>query len=247
MVMRSLTTHTSLHMNATARLARSLYSTPNSIGSRFRARRIAPLIQMMEHAYGENGWVNLLDVGGKKGYWKIVPPEVLKRNKVRITILNLPCEISGDDDELFKHVKGDACELAEYDDHSFHIIHSNSVLEHVGDWTRMRQFAGEVRRLAPWLFIQTPYFWFPMEPHYMTPIFHWLPRPIQVSLIMRSTLGNRGKASDLADALSKVEDAPQLVDQRTFKLLFPDCRLVKERFLLLTKSLVALRGPKEVL
>ena len=37
----------------------------------------------------------------------------------------------------------------------------------------MRAFAAETKRLADNYYIQTPYFWFPIDPHYYRiPLFH---------------------------------------------------------------------------
>ena len=218
------------------------YANPRSFGSRFRARRIAPMVKLIEKTYQEYGHANLLDIGGRKIYWNILPPGTLKQNKVKITVLNLPSDLKGEDDEIFEHKSGNACDLPEYQDNAFHIIHSNSVIEHVGGWPQMKAFAKEVRRLAPRLFVQTPYYWFPVEPHYITPFFHWMPKPFQVQLLRRFKLGNRGRARNLDDALTRLEDIPRMLDQKTFRLLFPDCHIAKERFCLLTKSLIALRG-----
>lgn len=231
-------------MNITEKFADGLYENPRSIGSRLRARRIAPLVEMIKRVRVRQKGVKVLDIGGKPGYWRIVDRGLLRESGVTITILNLPDGRPLDaDDEIFKHVEGNGCDLREYADMSFDIVHSNSVLEHVGDWRNMKSFAREVRRVASRLFVQTPYFWFPLEPHYMCPFFHWIPRPLQVSLIRKFTLGNRGKADGLDDALEKIEEAPRLVDQRTMRLLFPDCQIFKERFLLFTKSLIAVRNP----
>ncbi len=218
------------------------YSNPRSLGFRFRARRIGPVVKLIEQAFQRHGEVRLLDVGGRKTYWDILPKDLLRRNRTHITLLNLPCDLQGQDDSIFTHATGNACDLREFADDSFHIVHSNSVIEHVGGWPQMKQFSQEVRRVAANLYVQTPYYWFPVEPHYLTPFFHWLPKPFQVRLLRSFTLGNRGRASSLDDALLKLEDAPRMLDLKSFKLLFPDCRILKERFLLLTKSLIAVRG-----
>lgn len=214
---------------------------PQSLGFRFRARRIGPLLKLIESAYNMHGHVRLLDVGGRKLYWNIVPQDFLRNNKVSITILNLPGELQGSDDEIFKHVAGDACNLPEYADKEFHIVHSNSVIEHVGNWENVKRFASEVRRVGSALFVQTPYFWFPIEPHLAAPFFHWIPRPLQETLVLRFQLGHSGRARDLDAAIIRIQEGARMLDLRAYKLLFPDCTILKERFCLLTKSLIAVR------
>jgi len=76
----------------------------------------------------------------------------------------------------FKFFEADGCNLAAFADHSFDIAHSNSVLEHVGSWARMVQFAKEVSRVSEKYFVQTPNYWFPIEPHFVTPFFQWFPK-----------------------------------------------------------------------
>jgi hypothetical protein len=218
------------------------YENPKSLGSRFRARRVGPLLQLIENAHSIHGHVKLLDIGGRKTYWSILPSGFLERHNVTVTILNLSEESGQADDETFKHVVGDACNLVEYADKSFHIAHSNSVIEHVGGWKNMKRFANECRRVACGLFVQTPYFWFPIEPHYVTPLFNWLPRPIQELLVLKFALGyGASRAPNLETAIEWIDAAPRLLDLRAYRLLFPDCRIVKERLLLLTKSLIAVR------
>lgn len=217
------------------------YDNPDSLGSKMRARRLAPLLGLIRKVYQRKGSVSILDVGGRETYWKSIDSEFLKKHRVKITILNLPCELVGEECELFSYAVGDACNLAEYQNHAFDIVHSNSVIEHVGDWGKVKAFAREVNRVAPNLFVQTPYYWFPVEPHFLKPIHHWLPKPLRVSMWMRFQMGQRSKAKDIDDAMHKFDEEPYLLDKRMFGFLFPDCKILKERFMFFTKSMVAFR------
>ena len=181
-------------------------------------------------------------MGGRETYWNALTPDFLAQHDVQITILNLPCEQAGEDSRMFIHAVGDACALEQYPDHSFDIVHSNSVIEHVGNWDRIKAFAREVRRLAPNVFVQTPYFWFPIEPHFIKLAHHWLPKPLRSSMWLRFKMGARGRAADLDEAMRQVDDEPYLLDMRMFRFLFPDCRIIRERFCLFTKSMVAFKG-----
>ena len=219
------------------------YTDPSSLGSRLRAKRIKPLMHMIRYAHLKYDQVKLLDIGGRKTYWSILPMGFLLQYNVSVTLLNLPGEAQGDDDDIFTHVTGDACDLHRYPDGFFHIAHSNSVIEHVGGWENAKQFAGECRRVASGLFVQTPYFWFPVEPHYLFPVFNWLQRPIQERLVYRLGRGYSGsKAPDLDTAIYWIENAPRLLDVRAYKLLFPDCKITKEHYFFLAKSLIAIRA-----
>lgn len=218
------------------------YGNPDSFGSRLRARRLAPLAGLIARVHSQRGKVSILDVGGRETYWKALSPEFLEQHDVRITILNLPCDLVGEDSKIFTYAVGDACDLDQYPDHSFDIVHSNSVIEHVGNWDRIKSFAREVRRLAPNVFVQTPYFWFPIEPHFIKLAHHWLPKPLRTSMWMRFKMGERGRAKDIDEAMHKVDDEPYLLDMRMFRYLFPDCLIIRERFCLFTKSMVAFKG-----
>jgi len=218
------------------------YEDPNSLASRIRRRRIGPLVDLVKAARHRYDRVRILDIGGTKAYWTIFPNDAFSEGKVHITLVNLPGATAPADDERFAFVAADGCDMRErFADRSFHIVHSNSVIEHVGDWQRMTAFAREVRRLAPAYFVQTPNFWFPIEPHFMTPLFHWLPEPVRVGLVRRFDLGNRKRTSNLADAVEQVESV-HLLNRKMFLFLFPDGRLVIERILGLPKSLIAIRG-----
>jgi hypothetical protein len=229
-------------MSTTGKIAGSLadYEDERSFGSRLRARRIVPLLGMIEDVFALHGSVTIIDIGGTEEYWNIVSDRFLADHKVRITIANLPGTETSEDHDCFSFVAADGCRLEGMDDHSFHIAHSNSVVEHVGDWSRMVQFADEVKRIAPRWFVQTPNYWFPVEPHFMVPLFHWLPRPARVWLVLHFQLGQWRKASSTDEAVRIVESA-RLLNRAMFKSLFEDAQVVTERFFLLPKSFIAVR------
>lgn len=218
----------------------SNYEDPTSLVSRIRYKRIKPLLDLISVAYKDNGYVSIIDIGGTESYWSMIPPNFFTEHKVTITLVNLPHPDVPSDHGIFKFMEADGCDLSEISDHQYHIAHSNSVIEHVGDWNRMKQFSSEFKRIAKSYFIQTPSFWFPIEPHFMMPIFHWLPRPTRVFLVSKFQLGHWRKASSIDEAVQIVETA-RLLNHKMFSALFPDIEIHTERFFGISKSYVAVK------
>ena len=216
------------------------YSNRNSIGSKLRAKRIAPLLRLIEKISKQNGCVNIIDIGGTEEYWTIVPLYFFEKHKVRLTVVNLQ-QVQTNNNRYFEFVYADGCNLSEFQDNSFHIAHSNSVIEHVGDWDQMLKFSQELKRISKSYFIQTPNFWFPIEPHSMAPFFHWFPKPIRIWIVMRFSLGYWKKAESVSEAVSIVESA-RLLNKKMFFELFNDSKLLTEKIAFLPKSFVAIRN-----
>lgn len=126
--------------------------------------------------------------------------------------------------------KGDGTRL-QYGDREFPVVYSNSVIEHVPKELQ-QAFADEIRRVGERYFVQTPNRWFPVEPHYQTPFFHFLPVRARKWLNRHLTLGWREKG--------RWEDV-NLLSARDLRRLFPDAVIHRERLLGLTKSLMAVR------
>jgi len=217
------------------------YNDSKSIGSRFRQNRLELFLPMINNVFKEHGAVNIIDIGGTETYWNILSSEILDKKKINITIVNLPGAIFVPRRKHFFFKEADACNLAIFKDKSFHIAHSNSVIEHVGDWRKMVQFAHEIKRVAPRYFIQTPNYWFPIEPHCMTPFFHWLPKPSKIWLVMQFGLGNWERAKNIHTAVKKVERI-HLLNSKMFSALFSEAVIKKERVIGFSKSLIAIKS-----
>ena len=71
-------------------------------------------------------------------------------------------------------VRADVTARLPFDDGAFDLAYSNSVVEHLPP-ERRAAFAAEVRRVARGWWVQTPAWSFPLEPHALLPLAHWLP------------------------------------------------------------------------
>jgi hypothetical protein len=135
---------------------------------------------------------------------------------------------------------GDACALP-YQDNSFDIVFSNSVIEHVGTFERQKDFAREARRVGRKLWIQTPARSFFIEPHLLTPFIHWFPLSVQRRLLRYFTTWGwltKPTQKQVDDLLAEI----RLLNYREMQELFPDCTILRERFFGLTKSYIAVRS-----
>lgn len=215
----------------------------DKVSTRFRAgrdKRLRDLI-LAERARVE-GLFRILDLGGRADYWARVGFDFLEAHDIQVHCINTS---EGELYDKGEHPRvttgiGDARALA-LPDNSFDMVHANSVIEHVGCFADKRAFANEVRRLAPSHYIQTPYAWFPIDPHWpRMPFYHWLPNSLRQKLLRRFRLGWGRPSPDIDHAMHTIEGT-ELLDRSMMKALFPDSRIGAERVLLLTKSIIAER------
>jgi SAM-dependent methyltransferase len=75
-------------------------------------------------------------------------------------------------------VQADATVRLPFDDDTFDLAYSSSVIEHLEPAQRSA-FAAELKRVARGWYVQTPAFSFPVEPHALLPFAHWLPPAIR--------------------------------------------------------------------
>jgi SAM-dependent methyltransferase len=182
----------------------------------------------------------VLDVGGTPETWEILAISP------RVTLLNTPRTKN----ELARAswwVAGDGRALP-FRDGAFDIVFSNSVIEHVGDAESQRRFAREVARVGRAYWVQTPNRRFPVEQHLLTPLVHWLPKSWQRWIVPRFTVWNalvRPAADRRAFYLEHYLNEVRLLTAREVAELFPGARIIRERVLGWTKSLVAMRAASE--
>jgi hypothetical protein len=174
----------------------------------------------------------LLDVGGTAFIWNMY------RDYAEVTIVN----VSLPDNSLlgYRWVQGDGKNLP-FSNGAFDLVFSNSVIEHVGVLDDQRRFAQELRRVGKYVFCQTPYKWFPIEPHFIVPFIHWIPVKWPYLVLRWATIRGLVSGFDSKSALN-IRDHIRLIDLKEMRALFPDCEIIKERFCGLTKSLIAIRS-----
>lgn len=172
----------------------------------------------------------ILDVGGDLWNWQFLPVRPM------LTVLNLfpaPPDLPAD----VTWVVGDACHLP-FADGAFDVAFSNSVVEHLGTAENQHQFAHEVQRVARAYYVQTPNRWFPIEPHLMAPLIHYLPHGWQRPLypITPWVLLNK---PDRASMDRQFEEL-RLLTRAQLHHLFPQAQILTERAAGIAKSFVAL-------
>jgi len=206
----------------------------NSLANRLRNRRF----QLFEaFAARLPRPLSILDVGGTNAFWE--QRGWGGRSDVRIVIANLEAEPRRFDN--IEPIVGDATNLAQFADRSFDIVFSNSVIEHLFSFANQWKMASEIQRVGKAYWIQTPNFWFPIEPHFHVPAWQWLPLKLRVALIRRWRCGWRGPCPDPAKALELVSEL-RLMRRRELKALFPEGTLVPEKFCGLVKSWTVVHG-----
>ena len=126
-------------------------------------------------------------------------------------------------------VEGDACDVpTSIRQDEFDLVYSNSVIEHVGGHQRSLKFAEQVHALADFHWIQTPWRYFPIEPHWVCPGFQFLPIPARVRLARRWPMGCYRDAESLSDPIGTVLSV-NLLSITEMHRYFPSSLLVRER------------------
>ena len=212
-----------------------------SLAARARRRRFQAFLQR----FPELASMRVLDLGGEAHTWT--------SNSVRpreVVLLNLDWRAKEQEAELggtpesawITPLGGDACNPppAVAEDH-FDLVYSNSVIEHLGGHLRRRYFAQVVRTLGDRYWVQTPYRYFPVEPHWLFPGFQFLPLRARGAIHRRWPLGSSAGRSDSPERAVGIVLDVELLSASAMSFYFPDAEIVRERLGGLTKSLIAVR------
>lgn len=204
-----------------------------AFSKRLRQKRLEEFVQFLEQSSLEPP-IKILDVGGTESFWKSCG--VLKETKV--LLLNLE-KIEVTEPTITSEV-GDARNLKKFQDNEFDLVFSNSVIEHVGGFEDQKRMAIELQRVGKAIYLQTPNYFFPVEPHFFYPCFQFMPLKLQLFIGTHFDIGwfkhIKGEEKKRLIASTK------LLSERDLRRLFPQSRISKEKVAGLTKSFIVREG-----
>ena len=217
------------------------YFTP--LAARFREARM----RRFAKDFAITDRTTIIDIGGSPWLW------MLLRNITgvvpRVTIVNIESRPGFPIPSGMQWEQGDGCRLR-HADASFDIAFSNSVIEHVGSFAAQTRFANEVRRVGRAYYVQTPNFFFPIEPHVYGLGIHWIYQTAQrwhYPLMRYASLaGLSGQVA--APRAAELAQEIHLLTAAQMRGLFPDAEFVREWPFLgaMSKSLICQRLPDTV-
>ena len=171
----------------------------------------------MQSLLGLRGNEFVLDVGGTdKSWWFTDWAGLVVR-----------CNLDRNAASSGLRVVGDGCALP-FASGVFEVAFSNSVIEHLSTFEAQFRFADELRRVGRRYFLQTPNRFFPIEPHYLFPLFQFLPVRMQRWLHTHFDIGTFKRTDPFGTI--------RLMTRTELGRLFPESRLVPERIGPLVKS-----------
>jgi len=175
--------------------------------------------------------MRVLDLGGTVISWRVF--DLQPRS---VTVVNL-CDDESPRERWIEYVKDDACAggFGKYD-----LVFSNSLMEHLGGHARRHAFAKVVQESAPAWWVQTPYRYFPIEPHWIFPGFQFLPFRARVLVCQHWGMLHFAPERDRAVAAEMVASV-ELVSATEMRAYFPTSQIWFERIAGVPKSLVAVR------
>jgi len=213
-----------------------IHTVHKKLFGKFREKRMRMFVNEIKPQASEM----ILDVGGAWYTWsdkRVARGHVLLINKTDFDY-QICDDICEDLDVSFK--SGDATDL-EFENGSFPIAYSNSVIEHVGNYAAQQRFASEILRVGKKVWVQTPAREFVVEPHYMTLFVHWLTPAVQKKILRWVSLWGWVQRPD-KQYISQLVDEIRLIRRCEMVELFPNCRIIEEKVLgIFTKSYIAVR------
>jgi hypothetical protein len=208
-----------------------LVDAQGSVGERRRSSRW----EWFAKTFSDIDSMTVIDLGGTAEAWRRSPV-----HPASVYIINLEVEQVADLPAWMRVDRADACNLPTHiSNGNYDLVFSNSVIEHVGGHSQRQLFADTVHRLADRHWIQTPYRYFPIEPHWLFPGFQFLPLAARAAVSRHWPL-MYSRASGREESIRQAMSV-ELVSRTEMGLYFPDSTIGSERIFGLTKSLVAIK------
>lgn len=228
----------------------SLHRVFDHFSTKARRKRAA----LFRRVFGLGETTRILDLGSESGtniHDVLEGTPVLPQNTF-IADINAAALARGRERYGFTPVSiGESGQLP-FPDGFFDIVYCSSVIEHVTvnkdqvwalrsgrefrerSLAHQREFAREIQRVGRQFFVQTPYRYFLIESHSWLPFVGWLPRRVVVPLL---------KA---ARAFWPKKTAPDwhLLDRRQLASMFEGAQIRDEKWLGLTKSIMAVKSER---
>lgn len=203
----------------------------HSLSVKWRRKRFALFKKLLSEIEPP---VRILDVGGTEHFWRNV--NFTPESHTSIVLINL-YKIETSLPWISSEV-GDGTDLSRFANKEFDIVFSNSVIEHLGTWEKQQQMAQEIQRVGKHFFVQTPNHYFPMEPHFLFPFFHFMPARVKVFIVRNFDSGWFDRISDKQLA-EEVVRSIRLLTRKEMMQLFPGCNIYEEKAFGLIKSFIA--------
>jgi len=217
---------------STSSIRNLLVDSPTSVGQHLRSRRW----YWLRTYFPDVESMSVIDLGGTAEAWLRAPvrPSFLH-------IVNIEPDMPGELPAWLRVEQGDACALPQHiRNASYDLVFSNSVLEHVGGHMQRTRFAETVHELAKLHWVQTPYRYFPIEPHWLFPGFHFLPLAARARISAVWPLAHT-KSIDWHEGLDAAMGV-ELLSRSEMAYYFPSSDILRERLAGLTKSLIAVKS-----
>jgi hypothetical protein len=209
-------------------LRNSLVDGPGSVGQRKRSRRW----DWLRETFPDIESMSVIDLGGTAEAWLRAPVR-----PAAVHVVNLEPE-SAERASWIRADQADACDLpASILSGQYDLALSNSVLEHVGGHAQRQRFADAIHALSPRHWVQTPYRYFPIEPHWLFPGFQFLPLTVRAELSQRWPLVHTPSAN--RDEGLRAAMQVELLSRTELVFYFPDSSIRAERMFGAVKSLIA--------
>jgi hypothetical protein len=217
-------------MGSSHGLRSRLVEAQGSVGERWRSGRW----ERFAETFTDIDSMSVIDLGGTAEAWRRAPVR-----PASLHIVNLAPE-AADVPAWIRVDQADACNLPTHiSSGRYDLVFSNSVIEHVGGHSQRQRFADAIHALADRHWVQTPYRYFPVEPHWLFPGFQFLPLAARARISLHWPLAH-SHASNREEGVRQAMGV-ELLSHTEMVFYFPNSTIWNERVLGLVKSLVAIK------